>query len=501
MTPPRHKDEFSSKLSELRHDLRTPVGHVIGYAEMIEEDLAPDLAKLFSGDLQAIQNAGHKMLALIDDHLGAARTSSDDIDVSDAQFQFRMQLNHVTGYAEILHEEALETDSEELIDDLKRITDAGKVALALVDIIPQRLVEGKPKRQPQTSETSTGPLKSEPVLITSQIGQGGEILVVDDDAANRDLLARRLTRVGYSARRVESGEEALELLARERFDLILLDLMMPGLSGLETLQKLKHCPRLRTIPVLMLSAADDIGAMVDCILNGAEDYLFKPFNPILLQARISACLEKVRLRQNISRQFRIFISSPGDVIPERRVAKAVIGRLNEEFFGQAYLIPILWEEEPMLASETFQAQIHPPRETEIYVGILWSRIGSPLPDTILRPDGTRYDSGTAFEFEDALGGFQERGHPDMLLYRKQGAPTLSLEDPDAVLDRLDQIEKLNSYLDRWLIGEDGSYIGAFHMFETEDQLDTMLELHLRKLVETRLSEGGRHELEPNPSEA
>ena len=188
MTPPRHKDEFSSKLSELRHDLRTPVGHVIGYAEMIEEDLAPDLAKLFSGDLQAIQNAGHKMLALIDDHLGAARTSSDDIDVSDAQFQFRMQLNHVTGYGEILHEEALDTDNEELIDDLKRITDAGKVALALVDIIPQRLVEGKPKRQPQTSETSTGPLKSEPVLITSQIGQGGEILVVDDDAANRDLL-------------------------------------------------------------------------------------------------------------------------------------------------------------------------------------------------------------------------------------------------------------------------------------------------------------------------
>jgi hypothetical protein len=89
----------------------------------------------------------------------------------------------------------------------------------------------------------------------------------------------------------------------------------------------------------------------------------------------------------------------------------------------------------------------------------------------------------------------------MLLYRKQGAPTLSLEDPDAVLERLDQIDKLNGYLDRWLIGEDGSYIGAFHMFETEDQLDTMLELHLRKLVEMRLSEGGMHELEPNPSEA
>jgi CheY-like chemotaxis protein len=292
--------------------------------------------------------------------------------------------------------------------------------------------------------------------------------------------------MGYSARSVASGEEAIAALETDRFDLILLDYMMPGLSGLETLQRLKGSARLRTIPVIMLSASDDVGTMVDCILQGAEDYIFKPFNPILLQARISACLEKMRLRQNISRQFRIFISSPGDVIPERRVAKAVIGRLNEEFFGRAYLIPILWEEEPMLASETFQAQIHPPSETEIYVGILWSRIGSPLPDTILRPDGTRYESGTAFEFEDALSGSKQHGTPDMVLYRKQGAPSLSLEDRAAVLERLDQIDKLNRYLDRWLIGEDGSYIGAFHMFENGDQLDTMLELHLRKLVEARL---------------
>ena len=71
--------------------------------------------------------------------------------------------------------------------------------------------------------------------------------------------------------------------------------------------------------MIMLSAADDVNTMVDCILQGAEDYIFKPFNPILLQARISACLEKVRLRQNISRQFRVFISSPGDVIPERQI--------------------------------------------------------------------------------------------------------------------------------------------------------------------------------------
>ncbi|MFK7849414.1 MAG: response regulator [Akkermansiaceae bacterium] len=483
-----YSSDFKAQLSKLRHDIRTPVGHIIGYAEMIEEDLSSDLLKTFSGDLQAIQNAGHKMLALIEDFLGATTASPEEVNVGEAQFQFRMQLNHINGYSEMIFEEATDLDEDEFISDLEKISEAGRAALKLVDAIPQRLFEKSAFQETAQKKKTTPATDQNTPIVTSQIGQGGDLLVVDDDPSNRELLRRRVKRMGYSARVVSSGEEALVLLETERFDLVLLDYMMPGLSGLETLQRMKASSRLRTIPVVMLSASDDIGMMVDCILQGAEDYIFKPFNPILLQARISACLEKVRLRQNISKQFRIFISSPGDVIPERRVAKAVIGRLNEEFFGRAYLIPILWEEEPMLASETFQAQIHPPHETEIYVGILWSRIGSPLPDTILRPDGTRYESGTAFEFEDALGGFKKQGSPDMLLYRKQGAPTLSLENRNVVIDRLDQIDKLNLYLDRWLIGEDGSYIGAFHMFETEEQLDTMLELHLRKLVEARLPE-------------
>lgn len=480
--------DFKAQLSKLRHDLRTPVGHIIGYAEMIEEDLPPDLLKIFSGDLQAIQNAGHKMLALIEDFLGASTVSPEEVNVGDAQFQFRMQLNHINGYSEMIFEEATDLDEAEFISDLENIAEAGRAALSLVDDIPQRLLEKNTNKKTAPKKEGKRSPQQDISIINSQIGQGGELLLVDDDPSNRELLRRRVKRMGYSARTVSSGEEALAILETDRFDLVLLDYMMPGLSGLETLQRMKASSRLRTIPVIMLSASDDIEMMVDCILQGAEDYIFKPFNPILLQARISACLEKVRLRQNISKQFRIFISSPGDVIPERRVAKSVIGRLNEEFFGRAYLIPILWEEEPMLASETFQAQIHPPHETEIYVGILWSRIGSPLPDTILRPDGTRYESGTAFEFEDALGGFKQQGSPEMLLYRKQGAPTLSLEDRDVVLDRLDQIDKLSQYLDRWLIGDDGSYIGAFHMFETEEQLDTMLEMHLRKLVEARLAQ-------------
>lgn len=466
---------FAEMLSKIRHDLRTPVGHIIGYSEMIEEELDKDGAGTFAQDLQAIQNAGQRILALIDDHFNAAKTSPDQISLHDAQYQLRVQLNHISGYAEMLREEGVDDENDDFVSDLDKIIYAEKAIVSLVekiDLSDQGAAEG-------SQASSSNSALNESALI----GVGGHILVVDDDPVNRDMLQRRLARSGYTSTVVSSGQEALDVLAKSRADLVLLDLMMPGLSGLETLEILKADQRLRTVPVIMLTAADDMNTMVQCVLQGAEDYIFKPFNPVLLNARISACLEKVRLRQNVSKKIRVFISSPGDVIPERRILKSVIGRLNEEFFGSAYIIPILWEEEPLLASDTFQAQIHPPHDTDIYVGILWSRIGSPLPDTILRPDGTKYDSGTAFEFEDALDGFRKSGKPEMLLYRKSGAPTLSLSDETAVLDRLDQIKKLQNYVDRWLIGEDGSYIGAFHMFAESDEFEAMVEMHLRKVVD------------------
>ena len=207
---------------------------------------------------------------------------------------------------------------------------------------------------------------------------------------------------------------------------------------------------------------------------------------VLLKARISACIEKVQKSQVRGRTLKVFISSPGDVIPERRIAKRIMQKLNEEFVGKISFVPILWEEEPLLASETFQAQIEAPHETDLYLGILWSRIGSPLPESILRPDGTRYDSGTAFEFEDAMTGYKAKGNPEMLLYRKLGAPTMSLDQAEQVMERLKQMQLLDEYINKWFIGDDGSYVGAFHNFETEKEFGDILEIHLRKLAEKKI---------------
>ncbi|MEB3827677.1 adenylate/guanylate cyclase domain-containing protein [Phormidium sp. CCY1219] len=122
------------------------------------------------------------------------------------------------------------------------------------------------------------------------------VLVVDDVEANRDLLCRRLKRQGHTVKVAEDGLEALELLRAEPFDLVLLDIMMPNMNGYQVLQELKANPQLRHIPVIMISAIDDIDSVVKCIELGAEDYLSKPFNPVMLKARINASLEKKRLR-------------------------------------------------------------------------------------------------------------------------------------------------------------------------------------------------------------
>lgn len=127
-------------------------------------------------------------------------------------------------------------------------------------------------------------------------GDESSVLVVDDNEVNRDLLARRLQRQGHAVTVAEDGLQALELMRSAPFDLVLLDIMMPHMNGYQVLENLKADEKLRHIPVIMISAVDDIDSIVRCIELGAEDYLSKPFNPVLLKARISACLEKKRLR-------------------------------------------------------------------------------------------------------------------------------------------------------------------------------------------------------------
>ena len=126
--------------------------------------------------------------------------------------------------------------------------------------------------------------------------RASSLLVVDDNSMNRIMLSRYITKLGYQATLVENGRQALEKLQGEPFDLVLLDVEMPEMDGYQVLEQLKAEPRLRDIPVIMISAVEELESVVKCIELGAQDYLPKPFNPVLLRARLTACLERKRLR-------------------------------------------------------------------------------------------------------------------------------------------------------------------------------------------------------------
>ena len=137
------------------------------------------------------------------------------------------------------------------------------------------------------------------VLRTERAGMSeeqGHILVVDDNRMNRVKLARSLEQQGHEVASAEDGEQALEMLAARRYDAVLLDIVMPGLDGFQVLERIKNDSDLRDIPVIVISAVDEMDSAVRCIEIGAEDYLPKPFNPVLLRARLNASLQKKKLR-------------------------------------------------------------------------------------------------------------------------------------------------------------------------------------------------------------
>ena len=137
----------------------------------------------------------------------------------------------------------------------------------------------------------------------------GDLLVVDDNRVNRLLIARTLEQLGHRVAFAENGRQALEVLRTRPADLVLLDIEMPEMNGYQTLEALRADPKLRDIPVVMMSSVDEVDSVARCVDMGAEDYLFKPVNAVLLRARIAASLEKKRLRDQQRELFRKFATA------------------------------------------------------------------------------------------------------------------------------------------------------------------------------------------------
>ena len=225
--------------------------------------------------------------------------SNENIEYKILRHDLYNPINQIVGYSELLSEEL---DAGESIDpeDLNKI---GKSARTLLEMIRSRLTESELQSERHKQSKSEEPssvihLKTEASSYSSasrrveQSARKGKILVVDDDPYNRDLLVQTLSRDGHILSTAENGEIALEMISNKAFDLVLLDIQMPGIDGHEVLRLFKGSQETALLPAIMISGLEDIDLVVECIEIGADDYLPKPCNLTLLRARVCSSLEK-----------------------------------------------------------------------------------------------------------------------------------------------------------------------------------------------------------------
>ncbi len=283
-------------LKRLRHDLRTPLNQIIGYTEMLIETSAEGGSTTLAEDLQRLHAASSQILALLNEGLAQWKVEAGQVDLVVLRRSLLGPLNSVLGYRDLCEESARALGLAETVSDLEKIGFASRNLRKMLEqeSFAERYHLGTPVPQGGSAPPVAPTYKpGGDSVIPAQVGH---LLIVDDEPLNREMLVRRLKRMGFSAVGAENGKVALEVIETEPFDLVLLDILMPVMDGFQTLERLKANEKLRHIPVIMLTALDEVSATVRCIEAGAEDFVPKPFNPVILRARIGASLEKKRLR-------------------------------------------------------------------------------------------------------------------------------------------------------------------------------------------------------------
>lgn len=337
---PRSRDAW---LWQVQQRLIAPAHAIIGYAEIAREEARCRMLDGPGADIERILTAARDLGASVAGLVSArraGRAASDDRRAGakrKLRHELRTPLNAIIGYSELLAEDLGDTPFEELRSCVDRVHASAVELLSHVDTlvrVPDRRARNAARdgASPDPSPILHELLRGVPPPAPESDGRGisGYVLVVDDIEANRDVLARRLRREGFRVAVAAGGRRALQMLAKEDFDLVLLDLMMPDLNGLEVLARLKADERLRQVPVIMISALDEAEGVIRCIEAGAEDYLPKPFDPVLLRARINATVGRKRLddrervyTKRLEEETARFERLLASVLP-----KPIIGRLN-----------------------------------------------------------------------------------------------------------------------------------------------------------------------------
>jgi adenylate cyclase len=306
--PPTPDRVNRAVFANLRHELRNPLNAVIGYSEMVLEDVPEDLQATRAG-LTRLRGQARALLPLIDAFVPPR-------EAADVEAPAAADVSQLPRMTEAAHELAAGAQAlvavtpdhvgPELLQDVGRIAAAATRLITVLAELEARQIDGAESESLRESRAV-----AERVLARVQLLEHSAIttvsaciLVVDDNGLNRDLLCRQLARSGFTVASANGGAEALQRLRTGSWDLVLLDVMMPDIDGLEVLERIQLDERLNQVPVIMISALDEIDSVVRCLEMGAIDYLTKPFDPVLLRARISAVLELRQLRDNQRRLSR-----------------------------------------------------------------------------------------------------------------------------------------------------------------------------------------------------
>ncbi len=343
-------DEPAERLPHLlavfaRAEFKAPVEAIIGLIHLLAEDCGPVTGEGLWQDVEKLKTAALRLEAIVSGLLDPATSLQQLAGQAPEGFssvlrhELRTPITAILGYGELLAEEAGDGFQSQ-IGIVQDITDAARRLLGQIDAMVEFIRLNREAQNGAVRSTiGHHPDLVEPieaihsVLLESKTygpKVTGRILVVDDNGSTLDLLSRRLRREGHEVITCDSGEIALRTLETSSCDLVLLDLLMPGLSGIEVLRRLKARPETAVLPVIIISALDEVDSTVRCIEAGADDYLTKPINPVLLRARVAATLERKFLRdrdQAITEQLRVEQGRSESLL--RNVLPAsVVGRLQ-----------------------------------------------------------------------------------------------------------------------------------------------------------------------------
>ncbi len=304
-----HKSQLSFT-SHLRQELGMSIGAIIDYSEIIIEEIEEidhDCEYLY--ELEQIRECGVELIASINSFLDLATLPKSQLNLPAIvnSNKLTIELKKPTQLVIDNCQHLISLIEEDFLVEVEKINRAANRLLeeikGLIEILPPENNISSDILGAETEVMADGDLLSTINLETSAGTYNYTILIVDDSITNRKFLARQVAAQNYQVATAANGKQAIQMIETGSYDLILLDIIMPEMDGYEVLKWIRDSPW-QHIPTIMISALDQIDSVVKCIEMGAADYLAKPFNTTLLKARLGACLEQKRLRDQESLYIR-----------------------------------------------------------------------------------------------------------------------------------------------------------------------------------------------------